>query len=225
MAYKCVCFDFDGTLADTQEIVFELYNAMAEKYHYRTITREEMIRIKEMTIPEILSVIKIPIRRIPKMIREGQRRMREHGEKIMAFQDDLSVFAAELSKEVFSMGIITSNSSKTVRAFLDRQFARPYFDFISSTSMFTKDRKLKRICRKLKIKPCELLYIGDETRDVIACHRAGVDIAAVSWGYNTRQALIKCRPTYMIDDLWDIIDIVKTMNQNESHEIPGVITK
>ena len=39
MAYKCVVFDFDGTLADTEEKTFNIYNDMAEKYKYRKITK------------------------------------------------------------------------------------------------------------------------------------------------------------------------------------------
>ena len=42
MAYKCVVFDFDGTLADTEEKTFNIYNDMAEKYKYRKITKEEL---------------------------------------------------------------------------------------------------------------------------------------------------------------------------------------
>jgi hypothetical protein len=37
----------------------------------------------------------------------------------------------------------------------------------------------------------------------------GVDVVAVKWGYNTPKALEQCDPTYMIDNLWDLLDIVK----------------
>lgn len=47
MAYKCVVFDFDGTLADTEEKTFNIYNDMAEKYKYRKITKEEAAAYKK----------------------------------------------------------------------------------------------------------------------------------------------------------------------------------
>ena len=57
-----------------------------------------------------------------------------------------------------------------------------------------------------------MLYVGDEVRDIRACRRAGIDVAAVDWGYNTRASLAQARPTYEVDSLDAIIDIVKTHN-------------
>ena len=53
MAYKCVVFDFDGTLADTEEKTFNIYNDMAEQYKYRKITKEELQHIKLWISPSI----------------------------------------------------------------------------------------------------------------------------------------------------------------------------
>ena len=37
MAYKCVCFDFDGTLADTEALMLKVYNEMARRYRLEAI--------------------------------------------------------------------------------------------------------------------------------------------------------------------------------------------
>jgi phosphoglycolate phosphatase-like HAD superfamily hydrolase len=43
------------------------------------------------------------------------------------------------------------------------------------------------------------VYVGDEVRDIVAARKAGVDVAAVSWGYNTREVLAKHEPDYLIE--------------------------
>ena len=78
----------------------------------------------------------------------------------------------------------------------------------------SKAKKIKKVLRKHDIKPSEMLYIGDEVRDIEACHKVGVDVIAVKWGYNTPAALEKCKPTFMIESIWDVLEIVKTKNRS-----------
>ena len=68
MAYKCVVFDFDGTLADTEEKTFNIYNDMAEKYKYRKITKEELQHIKNLHIKEIMEIVDIPFYKLPRVL-------------------------------------------------------------------------------------------------------------------------------------------------------------
>jgi phosphoglycolate phosphatase-like HAD superfamily hydrolase len=44
-----------------------------------------------------------------------------------------------------------------------------------------------------------VVYVGDEERDVVAARQAGVDIAAVTWGYNSPELLAVQEPDYLID--------------------------
>jgi phosphoglycolate phosphatase-like HAD superfamily hydrolase len=43
------------------------------------------------------------------------------------------------------------------------------------------------------------VYLGDEVRDIVAARKAGVDVAAVTWGYNTRELLAAHAPDYLIE--------------------------
>lgn len=212
MAYKCVIFDFDGTLADTEDQVFQLYNEMATKYKYRKITHEELQHIKEMNISEIMEIVDIPFYRLPRVLKEGQRRLRDDKDTIRAFKDHLDEFIMELAQYTEIRGILTSNVKKTVNAFLDNHKITQYFDFVVCSSLLSKEKKIKKVQKKFKLDTSEILYIGDETRDILSCHRAGVDVVAVDWGYNTKAALTKCKPTYEVNSLEEIMEIVRSKN-------------
>jgi len=214
MSYKCVCFDFDGTLADTEQKAFDIYNEMAEKYKYKKITHEELMKIKELTIPEIMEIIDIPFYKVPRVLRDGKKRMKEENEKIQAFKEeaDLYNFVVQADALTDSLGIVTSNTKRTVHVFLENYKIDDYFKFVICSSLTSKEKKLKKMCRKLKIQPQEMLYVGDETRDIIASHKAGVDVVAVDWGYNTQAALAKCHPEYEVNSLEEIICIIKEKN-------------
>ncbi|MEG0377324.1 MAG: HAD-IA family hydrolase [Eubacterium sp.] len=209
MAYKCVVFDFDGTLADTEEKAFNIYNQMAKKYKYRTVTKEELQHIKNLHIKEIMEIVDIPFYRLPRVLSEGQKRMRQEMETIRAFEPEIKSFIEALSLITDNIGILTSNVEKTVSSFLKHYQMDDKFDFIFCSAILSKQKKIKKVLKKYDLKQEELLYIGDETRDIESCKKAGVDVAAVRWGYNTSEALERCQPTYMVDSIWDILSIVK----------------
>ena len=209
MAYKCVVFDFDGTLADTEEKTFNIYNDMAEKYKYRKITKEELQHIKNLHIKEIMEIVDIPFYKLPRVLSEGQKRMRATMEDIRAFYPEIKTFMDDLTQITEYRGILTSNIEKTVQSFLRHYRLEEDIDFIMCSALLSKEKKIKKVLKKYDLKKEELLYVGDETRDIESCHRAGVDVVAVKWGYNTPKALERCNPTYMVDHTTDILTIVR----------------
>lgn len=214
MAYKCVVFDFDGTLADTEEKAFNIYNELATKYKYSTVTMEEPQHIKNLHVKEIKEIVDIPFYQFPRALRDGQKMMRKESNEIHAFAPDIHAFFTALRRETKHIGILTSNIKKTVSDFLITYDISHEIEFIMCSALMSKSKKIKKVLRKHDIKPSEMLYIGDEVRDIEACHKVGVDVAAVNWGYNTPLALEKCKPTFMIDNIWKVIDIVKTKNDH-----------
>ena len=57
--YKYVFFDFDGTLADTEEVNFVIYQKLAEKYNLRNITIYELGHLKKMSARELMAYVEL----------------------------------------------------------------------------------------------------------------------------------------------------------------------
>lgn len=215
MRYKCIAFDFDGTLADTEEMTFRIYNDIACKYKLAPIDREDLRKLKRLQVQEILELVNIPLHKVPKLIKQGQKRMREMKDQVKPFDPALSEKLNSIRKNVQYCGIITSNSKKVVRAFLQNQHLAEDIDFLVNARLHTKDEKLQKIMEKYKLKAEEMLYVGDETRDIQACQKAGIDIIAVKWGYNAPEALEAMKPTYLADSFDDIITVVERNNAED----------
>lgn len=211
--YRCVCFDFDGTLADTEEMMLRIYNSMASRYHYKPISEADRNRIKAMTLNEILMELKIPTTRMVQMLVRGRKQLKKQNSDIMPFKDGMPEFFEQLKRYVPLVGILTSNTKNTVSVFLENHGLSEYIDFMSCAVLFHKEKRLERVCRKRKIAPSEMLYVGDETRDIVSCRKAGIDVAAVTWGYNLESTLRDCHPTYIVSSLDAILSIVKNKNK------------
>src|SRR3989344_243282 len=54
MQYSTVIFDFDGTIADTEQIAFDTINALAPDFGFEPLRAEEMPRLKRMRMRELL---------------------------------------------------------------------------------------------------------------------------------------------------------------------------
>ncbi|NJN01587.1 MAG: HAD hydrolase-like protein [Leptolyngbyaceae cyanobacterium SL_1_1] len=106
------------------------------------------------------------------------------------------------------LGILTSNTASNVERFLQHHKINALFSFVhTGTRLFGKQRALRRIVRQYDLIPTSTLYIGDETRDVEAAHAVGIAAIAVTWGFNSYQALLTKRPDFLIEQPEKLVTI------------------
>lgn len=199
MKYRALVFDFDGTIADTLGETRNIFNVLAPDYGIRQVEEHEIASLRHLSLKQILTELNIPKRRVPSIIARGTGMMRTNIARLKLIEG-MHGALTEMRKHVESFGILTSNSTANVDVFLRNHGLRDHFEFVSSTSKLTgKARHLRAIRKTFSLKSDEMLYIGDELRDVKAAQKAGIPHAAVSWGFNSRESLQKSRPTYLFD--------------------------
>lgn len=208
MSYNCIIFDFDGTLANTENVIFQVYNKIAKKYGYKEITREYIEELKHMPIHNILKDLEIPYLKVFSLIKKGQKMMKEYHTSTNPYEEDLTEILKELKSNVKYMGIISSNTKKNIEKFLKKEKIQT-MDFVISSPLFSKEIKINKIKKKFKLKDEDILYVGDEVRDVVSAKKANIDIASVTYGYNTVEYLKTENPTFFIDSLKELLKIIK----------------
>jgi phosphoglycolate phosphatase-like HAD superfamily hydrolase len=95
---------------------------------------------------------------------------------------------------------LSSNNNDNLSFFLQR-YNIDAFNWVEGTSGILK--KANRICQQLKrhgLKPSEVVYIGDEVRDIEAARKCGIKMIAVSWGFHTTDLLCSHNPDYLVDN-------------------------
>lgn len=199
---KTIVFDFDGTIADTLSLVVEIVNKLAKKYTLKKITKKDILRLRDKTYVEIfkeLHAFGISVLQLPFLLKEGKDRMTKQIVSCKLFPG-LSETLIFLKEKGFRLGIITSNLKKNVELFLHKNNLN-VFDFIysdNSAFLLGKGDKLKKLIEKNHWRSDEVVYVGDEVRDVEAAKEAGVKIISVGWGFNSREILLKQHPDYLI---------------------------
>ena len=209
MKPRLIAFDFDGTIANTLGEMQSIYNGMASEFGFREVHPEDIDKMRQLTMKELFKELGVSKLQVPKLLTKGLRALNSRIEKIEVCEG-MKEALIELQPKVEHFGILTSNSSENVERFLKHHGLDHLFDFVSTKSKLSgKAKHLKSILRTFSLGKHEMLYVGDELRDVAACQKAGVPIAAVTWGLNARDALEASHPDYLFDDpqgLRDLID-------------------
>lgn len=206
MNIKTLIFDFDGTIADTFEAMVEISNFLAKEFNFKHIADEELTDYKNKTSQEMLKVLNIPTLKIPRI---AQRARSELNKKILSVEpiSGLEEILQQLKTFGYTMGILSSNSLENVLKFLQKHHL-DVFDFVQTSSLFwSKNHGLKKLIAKEGLNAQEILYIGDETRDIEAARKSGIQVAAVTWGYNSSKTLKSFQPDYLIHTPLQLLEL------------------
>lgn len=194
---ELLLFDFDGTVADTLEISHGILNDLAAEFGFKPLPREQLETARAMSTRQFIRHLGVSNWRVPRIAKRGLELLYERIESVNPIEGMPEVLA-ELHGRGHRIGILTSNSESNVAAFLSRHNL-PYFHFVrTSSKLFGKGRQMKRILKAEKITPTEALYVGDETRDIEAAKETGLRMAAVTWGYNSKEALEALSPDHLL---------------------------
>jgi phosphoglycolate phosphatase len=197
MRYGLLLWDFDGTLADTLASSLQLYNELAVRHGFRPVADAQAAR--GLTPLQFLRDHGIPMTKAPLLMREIRAAHRKHMADTPLFDSLLPVLEA-IRQSGRCMGILSSNSRGNILACLRANHVEGLFDpVISYSRLLGKARPLRRVLRTGDLAGGDVLYVGDEVRDIEAAREAGVAVAAVTWGFNARDLLADHSPDYLID--------------------------
>ncbi|MFT5758774.1 MAG: phosphoglycolate phosphatase [Alteromonadaceae bacterium] len=192
-------FDFDGTLADTEQVNFSIMNKLAQQYHFNKMTLDDMQHLKTLSAKDVLKFFQIPWYKTPYILYQGKKRLRQQITTVQTFRH-LPQLLVTL-KEHYQLGIVTTNSKNNINKFLNNN-SLDFFNFIScNAKLLGKERALQKVITQQKLDINNTLYIGDEIRDIIAAHQCKLAIIAVSWGYNSIAALQRQHPNYLVNSV------------------------
>jgi len=201
-------FDFDGTIADTFHYLLRIGNRLSEEFQFNKIDPDEVEDMKDKNVQEAIRHLNIPILKVPMIVAKAKSELHKEIASVEPIEG-LKEILLQLKSLGHSMGILTSNSSKNVMSFLGNHELN-FFDFIRATpKIWSKNWGLKALMDDNHLKLSDVIYIGDETRDIDAAKKAGVRSAAVTWGYNSCKALEAHHPDYLIHNPQELFQLLK----------------
>jgi phosphoglycolate phosphatase len=198
VAFKLVVWDFDGTLADSLPSAVVIFNRLAAELGYRPLADVQAARGTPMR--RLLKQQGISLWRLPRLVKMYRAAAAEEADQLKLFVGLPAALAAMAATGV-QLGVLSSNHEDNIRRCLRANGAEAHFAFVVGyPKLFGKAKALRRIIKAQRLRRDEVLYVGDELRDVEAAKRAGVKVAAVTWGFHTAELLHSGEPDYLLSD-------------------------
>ncbi|HSQ56908.1 MAG TPA: HAD-IA family hydrolase [Gemmata sp.] len=198
MPFKLVVFDFDGTLADSLSTAVAIFNRLAAELGHRPIV--DVAAARAMTTKQFLRHHGISFWRLPRLVRRYRAVATAESDSTRLFPN-LTIALACLHATGVRLGVLSSNAEENIRRSLRANGVEDLFGFVVGyPKLFGKGRALKRIIRVEGVNRSEVLYVGDEVRDVEAARKAGVTSAAVTWGFHSESLLRANAPDHLVID-------------------------
>jgi len=191
--YRLVIFDFDGTLADSAAWFLETLNQMAERYRFRKVAPDEIEDLRGQGSRDVLRRLHIPLWKLPLIARRMRHLSMEAASRIVLFPG-VETMLKNLSERDMRIAVASSNAEATIRRIIGARGAASVDYFECGSSLFGKARRIRRILKRSGVPAAEAIFVGDETRDIEAAHRAGVAAGAVLWGYARPAAFAGLEP-------------------------------
>ncbi len=205
---KLVIFDFDGTLAETQDIWLSVLNKLAKKHNYKQLEKTRVNHFKNECAEEIIKELQIPFWKLPFIVKKAHEEVHNRIDRASAVTG-MKELLRDLQKKGENVTIITSNDADKVKSFL-KKHKFPYIEkIIGGVALFGKDIKIKRLMSSEKTSAKNTYYIGDEIRDMEAAQKAQVHGIAVTWGFNTKKALKGANPSCLATNPKQILNYIE----------------
>jgi HAD superfamily hydrolase (TIGR01549 family) len=206
---KISAFDFDGTIANTIPITISIIKRFASSDYQKDLDDALIRKLRDKPIPEIFRALNVPIVKLPFIARKIRNEINKEIEHLKPIRGMRNVLA-KLKEQGQILGIVSSNSRESIQKFLlENDMAM--FDFVYTNSkVFGKSGSLKKLFREYDCRPEEVVYFGDEIRDIEAAREIGIKIVSVTWGVNSREKLVAYKPDYSVDSPSEIPGLFKT---------------
>lgn len=204
---KFLLFDFDGTVANSIDTFFKLGNEMAIKYNKPSLTMEQFQQLSQLSMKERCRQLGIPLYKIPEFTIEILKKFRQHLTTVPPVEHMFSTLV-KLHQDGHRMAVLSSNSEVNIRTWLKEQNFNYFDEVIASPGLFGKSRSISSLMKRNKLHHENVVYIGDEVRDIDACKKSKIPIIAVTWGLDTHAFLLQANPDFIAHQPSDIITIL-----------------
>ncbi len=213
---NAVVFDFDGTIADSFNVIVEIAYELTKREQLADINHALEMRLNHQSLNQTAKLLKIPRWQWPWLLNRGRKIMARDLHKIPLIKGMDEVFK-QLKANHYELFVVSSNSKANVERFLAEKELAGYFQNISGgVGLFDKSRAIKRLMRDNKLKNDSIIYVGDEVRDIVAAKQLNIPCIAVGWGYNSEALLARYSPTVLVNSPTQLVDAISECEKYKS---------
>lgn len=208
---KGVIFDFDGVIADTLSFTFKEIIKNSWLLNAKNKSENEIIeKIRESNYQKLMKDFKISWLKLPLILFLIKRSQHKLFEQIDRFRPFINIKKTlyKIKKNNLKLFLVSSNIKKNIEKFLSFHQLNYFEKIYTPKNFFGKDKIFLEILKGYQFKKQEVIYIGDELRDLQAAKKAGIKFIGVNWGLAKEKVFIENNADFIAKKPDDILKIV-----------------
>jgi len=208
MSIRTILFDLDGTLIDTNELIIASFEHTF-KTHDLPHTREEIMSFNGPPLRDTFYNIN-PDHAETLIATYREHNLAHHDSYVTAFPHVVDVLQ-KLEESNIQLGIVTTKMRKSVGMGLaitgiDR-FFNTVITFDDVDHPKPHPEPVIKAMEQLDADAASTLMVGDNYHDIESGQNAGVQTAGVAWAHKGKDFLQQYNPTYMLEDMNDLLKL------------------
>ncbi|MDP2207466.1 MAG: HAD-IA family hydrolase [Bacteroidota bacterium] len=201
---KCVIFDVDGTITQTNELIFAAFNHVTDKYTGKTYLPAEITSMfgppEEGTLEKVVGN-----QNIVAALEDFLEFYRSNHSALARIYPGILEILEYLKQRNVLMAVFTGKGRHSTLITLSEFGIKKYFDIIVTGNDVTNHKPsgegITKILNYFGLSVENVLMVGDAVADIIASREAGVPVAAVVWDSYGKDRVLKMEVNYLFDDV------------------------
>ena len=212
---RAALFDFDGTLVDTTELIYQSMRHATGEILGREIPRETLLANVGQPLPRQMEII--DAERAEALLESYRLHNQEHHDALVGEFPGVEDALGRLRAADVIVAVVTSKRRFSVEMALESfpglGEVVDRFVTMEDTTQHKPDPEplLKGLEFLGDVPPEEAAYVGDSPFDVAAAKAAGVTSVAVSWGAFSEDTLREAGPDHLVGDIDAAVDVLLKM--------------
>lgn len=213
---RAVILDMDGTILDTAEDLCAAACHAAHIVGLPSFSLEEYKKVISYGIREMyqrLLPAHTPEQMIEQVIAEHLRYYPEHCTERSCYYPDMEKMLKMLAVKKIKLAVITNKTESTAIKLTDYYCSDIPFQAVWGNNHV---RPLKPdvqmgvlACEELHVKPEQVLYLGDGNTDMYFAKNVGFGAVGVTWGYNSRENLLKHGADVLLEHPLELLEMIE----------------
>ena len=213
MKYDAVLLDFDGTIADTGEGIYDSVRYAVRAMGFDPLPEEI---VHTFIGPPVFSSFKRALNLSDEDSAKAVEKYRESymngGIYRLSFYDGMEKLLNDIKKSGIKLAVASSKPENFIIEILKYLKISDLFDFISAPESDrapeSKTALVERAVTVLNVDKSKTVMIGDRYFDIEGAREAKVDSIGVTFGFGDKDELIKSGADYIADSTGDIRRII-----------------
>lgn len=210
MKFKAVLFDFDGTLADSNDLINRSHLSVLEEYYPGMYTLDSVRQFNGPSLEEVYGTLNQAEKDV--MIAKYRSYNALYHDDMIRLFDGVKEELIVLKEQGVQLAVVSTKRNDVLWKGLRLLGIAELFDTVIGGEDYTHYKPhpepIYRALAELNAVHSQTMMVGDNPHDIEAAKNAGIPGVFVGWSQKTLEEIAVYKPDYIVDTMAELTELI-----------------